>query len=188
MVVEGFALSENRRGPGRPPKFESVQQLEKRIAAYFRECDPHVITRKEIVYPLVKVGKKFERDYSQKPTIVKRKVMSEQVPYTITGLALYLGTTRDVLIDYQDKEEYSNTIKEAKLRCEEFAERRLFEGKATGPIFNLKNNYGWRDTRQLEGNIGIRRSEYEDLTDEQLKSKIDEALDNLRNDGDGTKG
>lgn len=176
-----FVLSKDKRGPGgRPPKYESVEQLQKLIDSYFKKCDPHVITKKEIVYPLIKVGKRYEYDYSAKHKIVSRKVMSEQVPYTITGLALHLGTTRETLLDYQEKEEFSDAIKAAKQRCEDFAERRLFEGKATGPIFNLKNNYGWKDEKKVDGVLDVRRSEYEDLSDAELKQKISEAMKSLR--------
>lgn len=66
-------------------------------------------------------------------------------PYTITGLALALGTTRKTLIEYEGREEYVNTIKMAKARCEQYAEKALFSGRnAAGPIFALKN-YGWKD-------------------------------------------
>ncbi len=71
-------------------------------------------------------------------------------PYTITGLALALDTYRDVLIDYQNKDEYSNAVKRAKQRCENFAEKRIYADKnAAGPIFALKN-YGWKDKTETD--------------------------------------
>ena len=172
-------MSKEKRPVGRPLKFKTAQELQRRINGYFKSCDPHIVTRKMVVYPLVKVGKRWEYDYNQEPSIVKRKVMSEQVPYTITGLALYLGTTRETLIDYESRDEFSDTIKAAKSRCEEFAERLLFIGKATGPIFNLKNNYGWKDAKQLDGTVTVEKGEFEDLSDTELKSRINEAMKNL---------
>lgn len=73
------------------------------------------------------------------------------IPYTVTGLALALDTSRKVLVEYQGKDEYSNTIKRAKLMCENYAERHLFVGKSgvTGAIFSLKNNYGWVDKQEI---------------------------------------
>ena len=70
----------------------------------------------------------------------------------ITELALFLDTTRETLCDYRDKDEYSDSIKKAKLRCQVALERNLVEGKVnpTGTIFNLKNNYGWRDKTEVE--------------------------------------
>lgn len=70
-------------------------------------------------------------------------------PYTITGLALALGTTRDLLCDYAGRPEFSDAIKMAKLRCENYCEEMLLAGgPAAGPIFALKN-YGWRDTQDV---------------------------------------
>lgn len=72
-------------------------------------------------------------------------------PYTITGLAIALDTTRETLLDYQNKDEYSDTIKTAKLKCQNYAEKHLYTGKnVVGAIFNLKNNYGWRDQKEID--------------------------------------
>ena len=100
---------------GRPLKFKSVKELEKKITKYFKDCEKN------------------------------------NKPLTITGLALELDTSRRVLIEYGKKEEYSNTIKKARLMCEQFAEQYLFSGKnIVGAIFNLKNNYGWRDKTETD--------------------------------------
>lgn len=71
----------------------------------------------------------------------------EKRPPTITGLAIALGTYRDVLIRYQEKEEYYNVIKSLKERVHNFVEERLMGNSPTGAIFWLKN-YGWHDTQQ----------------------------------------
>jgi DNA-packaging protein gp3 len=69
-------------------------------------------------------------------------------PVSITGLALWLDTTRETLMDYQHRDEFSDTVKRAKLRVENFYEERLTVGRqAAGPIFALKN-FGWRDEQQ----------------------------------------
>ncbi len=72
-------------------------------------------------------------------------------PYTITGLALALDTTRQSLCDYEKREEFTDTLKKAKARVENYAEKRLFEGQPTGAIFALKN-YGWSDKQDI--NLG----------------------------------
>jgi len=101
---------------GRPPKFESVEQLESLIESYFTHCD------------------------------------TEKEPYTITGLALWLDTSRETLLDYQEKDGFSDTIKRAKLKCENWVEKGMLGNKVnpTAGIFNLKNNYGWRDKVEQE--------------------------------------
>lgn len=73
-------------------------------------------------------------------------------PYTITGLALWLDTTRETLLDYQDKDEFSDAIKRAKLRCQNWVEKGALMNKVnpTSAIFNLKNNYGWKDKTEQE--------------------------------------
>lgn len=76
----------------------------------------------------------------------------EEEPYTITGLALALDTDRHTLINYGNKEEFFHTIKKAKLRVENYAEKLLVSGKGnvTGVIFSMKNNYGWKDKTEQE--------------------------------------
>jgi len=77
----------------------------------------------------------------------------KEEPYTITGLALALDTTRDLLIDYGNKEEYSDTIKTAKLKCHNYAEKRLYGNNVAGVIFSLKNNYGWKDKTESDTKV-----------------------------------
>jgi hypothetical protein len=70
----------------------------------------------------------------------------------ITELAVYLDTSRQTLCNYEERDEYFDAIKRAKERCEMELERNLIEGKVnpTGSIFNLKNNYGWKDKTEVE--------------------------------------
>ena len=129
----------SKRGPGQPLKFKNKSALAKAIARYFRDCDPHI---KEIDHIVEKDGKQ---------EVVKKKIITKQVPYTITGLAMALDTSRRTLLNYEAKEEYFHTIKKAKVKCENYAEGRLFVGgQQAGPIFNLKNNYpGWKEKTEL---------------------------------------
>lgn len=79
-------------------------------------------------------------------------------PYTICGLANALGITRQTLINYTEKDEFLDTVKKSKSKCEQFAEERLFDSRqVAGVIFNLKNNYKWRDEQKhdISGNIII---------------------------------
>jgi recombination DNA repair RAD52 pathway protein len=72
-------------------------------------------------------------------------------PYTMTGLANALDTTRETLLDYQHKKKYSYSIKKAKSKCEQYAEENLFRSsQVAGIIFNLKNNYNrWVDRQEM---------------------------------------
>lgn len=108
-------MDEVSKPRGRPLKFQSVEELQTKIDAFFAECE------------------------------------AEEEPLTITGLALALGTSRQCLINYEDKPEYFDAVKTAKDRVENYAEKRLFTGTPTGPIFALKN-FGWTDEQNL--NLG----------------------------------
>lgn len=77
-------------------------------------------------------------------------------PYTITGLCLALNMCRDTLLEYSKNGEFSDTVKKAKMKVENFLEEKLISGIApTGVIFNLKNNFGWKDKQE---NINIETS------------------------------
>ena len=87
-------------------------------------------------------------------------------PLTITGLALALDTSRETLMDYQNKDDFSYTIKKAKLRIENAYEKRLIQNGRSGDIFALKN-FGWTDKQEIENNVSI--NSYEQLSVEELK-------------------
>jgi len=139
---------------GRPLKFESVEELQKKIDDYFNSCDPHMEETTEWVEARGKDGtlKKDENGLNYLVEVT-HKTKTKQIPYTITGLALALRTSRKVLVEYEDKDEFSNTIKEAKNKCEHFVEQMLFTNSPTGPIFNLKNNYSWKDKTETDMNL-----------------------------------
>ena len=98
----------------------------------------------------------------------------ENRPLTITGLALALDTNRQTLLNYEERDEFFDTIKKAKLMCENFAEESLFTARqVAGTIFNLKNNYGWKDKQDI-GHSG----EMKVVTWTGLLQKAKETLDN----------
>ena len=80
--------------------------------------------------------------------------IAKKMPLTITGLALALETTRQTLIDYEEKDEFLDTIKRLKSMCENYAEQQAFIGKNPGgAIFSLKN-FGWRDQQHTDVTTG----------------------------------
>jgi hypothetical protein len=137
------------RRVGRPKKWETVEELEKQIEEYFDSCFiPQTRT--------VKIKSGDETEHVEEYVLDKdgnTKYIQVQ-PFTITGLAIALDTTRETLLDYETKPEnaeFSDTIKKAKQIVQNYAESFLFNGKnATGAIFNLKNNYGWVDRRETD--------------------------------------
>lgn len=143
---------------GRPPKFKSYNELKSRIDQYFQECDPHLAER------MTETG----TDNQGNPMYALRKIMTEQIPYGVIGLAVFLETTRETLNkyesgDYDDKAtdynaedpaapRFSDAIKEAKEKIRSWVEGRLFQQNSTGAIFWLKNNDGdnWKDRQEID--------------------------------------
>ena len=82
---------------------------------------------------------------------------AKEEPYTITRLALALNTSRETLCEYEEREQFVDTIKNAKLRCEGWIEKNMLMGKAnpTGSIFSLKNNYGWKDKTESDQTVNV---------------------------------
>lgn len=79
----------------------------------------------------------------------------QEKPYTVSGLAVALDTNRTTLINYEEKSEFFNTIKKAKAKIEAYNEEMLYNKNipTTGVIFNLKNNYGWKDKQEIEAEV-----------------------------------
>jgi hypothetical protein len=75
-------------------------------------------------------------------------------PYTIPGLALWLGfESRHQILNYEHKfPEFISTIKKARVKIETQRIEKLNEGKCNpaGLIFDLKNNSDYRDKQEIE--------------------------------------
>ena len=120
---------------GRPRKYTEAEQMQYKIDKYFESC----------FIPARDERGNIQRDYDGK--IIKRQIR----PFTITGLALALDMDRRSLVNYSKDEEFFPTIKKARLKIENYLEESLISGgNSTGVIFNLKNNYGWKDKQEVE--------------------------------------
>lgn len=76
--------------------------------------------------------------------------ISETQVITITGLCYHLGfCSRQSFYDLQEKEEFTYTIKSARLRVEKHYEGLLQGNGVAGPIFALKN-LGWSDRQEID--------------------------------------
>lgn len=112
--------NKSENGVGRPLQYESKAALQVAIDDYFE---------------------------------TKAKVdMGEYISFqpTMAGLALHLGLSRQGLLNYEGREEFVDAIKRARMRVEEALEQRLYGNAPTGAIFNLKNNFGWKDKQELD--------------------------------------
>ena len=73
-------------------------------------------------------------------------------PYTMSGLAYSLETDRALLCRYENRDEFYNTIKNAKRKIETQFEERAINGQynPTITIFLMKNNFGYVDRTEQE--------------------------------------
>lgn len=163
-----------RDGSGRPPgpwKFKTVEQLDKKIQAYFDHCNPH--WEWHGIY-------QEKKDDNGKPIVIKGKTQYEkisimretkQVDYTVSGLCLWLDTNRETLGEYesgkydlpQDQKaagqlDFSDTIRRAKLAIENYTELKSLGPNPSGAIFNLANNWGYKHKSEVDNkNTGEQR-------------------------------
>lgn len=105
---------------GRPLKFKTPEELEKKCKEYF-DITP-----------------------------------TEEV--TITGLALHLDTDRITLMQYEKRDEFTNTVKRAKLAVEHAYEMDLRAKGRAGDIFALKN-FNWTDKQEIDMNANVTTSD-----------------------------
>ena len=158
---------------GRPPKYESKEQIEELIEQYFEACEGKILKDSE--------GDPVFNKFGQ-PVIVNQR------PPTVTGLALALGfSSRQALLNYQGKKEFNDTITRAKSRIEQYAEERLFDRDGSnGAKFSLSNNFsGWgeKPPSDLDARIAQIKAQTDKLkgTDNDAElSRLDEVLSGIK--------
>lgn len=128
---------EEKRRAGQPLLFPSVEELQQKIDEYFASCFRPALNLKT---------NEILKDAQGK------EILAQFKPFTISGLAYFLGTNRQTLINYQKTEKYFDTITRAKNRCEVFTEESLFDrNSCNGAKFVLINGYGeWKDKQEIE--------------------------------------
>lgn len=94
--------------------------------------------------------------------------------WTITGLALALDTYRQTLLNYEEKDEYLDTIKKAKQMIENSYELDLKKHGRTGTIFALKN-FDWKDKQETDIT-----SKGEKITWNEEKTYVNETLNKTK--------
>jgi hypothetical protein len=117
---------------GRPPKYETPEEMQRIIDLYFLACKVHQTGNTDLLKPCSDEDLWIIND------------IDDGHP-TISGLAYTLGMSTEALRNYEAKEEFLATVKKAKQRVEMYLAQNLFGANVTGVIFNLKNNHGWKD-------------------------------------------
>lgn len=149
-LPEGHSLEDQAQRPtfgGRPPVFESPEEMQEMISAYFNGG---------MRYRKIVTGSGDNRRVEWIPVV------------TITGLCLYLGfDSRQSFYDYEKKPEFSYTIKKARMFIESEYEEILATTGNAGAIFALKN-FGWKDRSEIEmsGDFELTRTKIKDFLDD----------------------
>lgn len=117
---------------GRPPFFETADALQDAITDYFQNG----VKIKKVV-----IGK-APNTYT----------IDVEVP-TISGLCYHIGfESRQSFYAYEDKPQFSYTVKRGRLFIERHYEEMLQGGNVTGAIFALKN-FDWSDKQEIDQTI-----------------------------------
>lgn len=143
---------------GAPRKYKTAKALRLAVENYFDS-----ITREVVVTEKKDTGQRDENGhviYEDVPVINKlgKKVIVTEyiVPPTVQGIADFLGIHRSTWDNYCDKEkhpEFFDTTTRARGRMREWREQQILirPGKdVKGIIFDLQNNFGMNDRKEIE--------------------------------------
>lgn len=151
----GFGTDET----GRPREWDSPEQLQEAIDAYFNYCD---------VNPLIKI------EYNGKDAA--RCEVPIQRPYTVEGLAIHLGVDRKTLLNYQKKAGYEAFFPVITRAKQKIVDQQITFGMAGGYNHNvvrlvLTNNSDYKDQKAIDHTTAG-----ESLNDGDLSNLSDEEL------------
>ena len=143
-------MSKNKGG--RPRAFNSPEELEAKIKDYF---DTITITYPAFDYVVEgkdEEGKDIVKKVPRLNNAGKQVMRTDYYEHpTILGMCRHLDMTRETLCNYSKEPEFIDTIKKAKAKIEDYLEHQLHrKDQVTGIIFNLKNNFGWKDKHETE--------------------------------------
>ena len=125
---------------GRPPKYKTPKEMQRIIDLYFLAC--------KVNKSADSVGKELLKGLNKKDSGLI-EFIEDHVP-TVSGLAYTLGMSTEAFRNYEEKDKFLATVKRAKQRIEISLEQRLAGNNVTGSIFNLKNNFGWKDKTEQD--------------------------------------
>lgn len=149
---------------GRPLKFKTAEDLQMVIDLYFDKCDKEYDTRKFAHEAIVRNEKNEAVCMNcglpgwRRGCLVTEGEKKTRTPYTVSGLAIALGTSRQTLLEYEGEvegreksPEFADAIKAAKTRCENYLEvHGLYGDMAPAKaIFGLTNFDGWKNKQNL---------------------------------------
>lgn len=95
------------------------------------------------------------RDYIEMCNVQSREVETKrgiqfiEKPFTLTGLCIFLGITKQKFNALRKQPQYKEICEFAELISENYLEEGMLNGKLNviGSIFSLKNNFGWKENK-----------------------------------------
>jgi len=138
---------------GRPPLYTNPEDMQRLIDLYFLTCKVH------------QTGETDRLTGLDDEDLLTVNDIDDVIP-TVSGLAYLLGMSTEAFRNYEQKDDFLATVKKAKQRVEISLEGRLGGNNVTGAIFNLKNNFGWKDKTEVDNTTT--------LTVVELKTDFDE--------------
>jgi hypothetical protein len=115
---------------------------------------------------------KFASVLEMRPLIDKYFKETPEDEWTVTGLALALDTSRETLINYEERGEFFDALKQAKERVHNAYEK---DGRKNGGAFNIfaLKNFGWSDKQEHE--MSGRVETVSSVQDEKVMKIVEEA-------------
>lgn len=128
-------------------RYNTPEELQEKVNEYFDSCYGPAYYKGEPIYN----------------PVTGEPVIKQIEPFTISGLARHLGITRMCLCKYDSYSksglipfEYAEIILDAKLRIQDYAEKRLYDKEgSSGARFVLEAGFGWitrTEARELKNN------------------------------------
>ncbi len=130
---------EERSLIGRPKLYNTAEEMQEKIDAYFLSC----------FRPL------FDKNGNPVINPLTQKFYLEQYkPFTMSGLANALDMSRQSLLNYSKDEDFFDTIERARRKVEVYTEEKLFQKETcNGSKFSLSNNFGWSEKQEIDHHV-----------------------------------
>ncbi len=154
------------------PKKYTRKTFEEAVERYFRSISGMREARNGIGQPLL----------NDEGEPIMARVYA--VPPTISGLCLFLGIDRSTWQNYcnaEEEPEMARVAAQARARMEAYLEEQLLtrEKSVQGIIFNLQNNYGWKNKVEMEIGEETRKSGIGSMSLEEKMAAICEAAKSM---------
>lgn len=149
---------------GQKRNFETPDSLKLKCDEYFATC----------LGPMLDKNGEIIKGDNGKPILFQKK------PFTLSGLALYLGISTEALkryskgkfdeipFDTDDRATFAEVLYQARQRIEEYAESRLYDKDGSfGAKFVLDNAFKWTTTKEqaeikkIKSETKLKREEFE---------------------------